>query len=290
MVNKKPEWLIRRLPEKESLNKMEEMLVSLSLNTVCQEAKCPNIGECFKNKTATFMILGDICTRQCKFCAVTKGEPTHPDPAEPKNVAKAVKKLGLKHTVITSVTRDDLEDGGAEHFVHTIKAVRKYNPKTSIEVLVPDFDGKENSIQKVIDAKPEIINHNLETVAALYSVVRPQAQYLRSLELLQRVKTKDSSILTKTGIMLGLGEKEEEVMGLVEDLVKIQCDILTFGQYLRPTKEHLPVQEYVTPEKFQHYKEEAEKRGIKFVESGPFVRSSYNAAKGFDTLQNQENL
>lgn len=290
MVNRKPQWLIKKIPEKQSMEKMEKMLSALSLNTVCQGANCPNIGECFKNKTATFMILGSICTRNCRFCAVSKGEPTKLDLQEPLNVAIAVKKLKLKHAVITSVTRDDIDDGGAEHFSKTIIEVRNHNPETSIEVLIPDFKGNETALLKVINTKPEIINHNLETVPSLYKQVRPQADYRQSLKLLETVKVKDATILTKTGIMVGLGEKDEEIVATLEDLAAIKCDIVTLGQYLQPSKQHLPVIEYITPDKFLYYKNIALSKGINFVESGPFVRSSYNAIKGFNALSKEKTL
>ncbi|MCC5909314.1 MAG: lipoyl synthase [Clostridiaceae bacterium] len=290
MIGQKPKWIKKKLPHTKSLNEMNKLLKSLSLNTVCQGAKCPNMGECFKNKTATFMILGDICTRQCKFCAVSKGAPQTIDLKEPENVAIAVKKLDLKHAVITSVTRDDLEDGGAQHFVNTIKEIRKINSHVSIEVLIPDFNGNEEAVEKVIEAKPEIINHNLETVPTLYSSVRPQANYKGSLSLLNQVKRMDADIITKTGLMLGVGESEEDFYKTVEDLVAIDCDILTLGQYLQPSKHHLPVVEYITPEKFDCYKNIAEEKGIRFVVSGPFVRSSYNAIDGFEQLKLQKSL
>jgi len=283
---RKPEWLKKKMPSKHSLDSMQEMVRHLSLHTVCEEANCPNVGECFGNKTATFMILGESCTRSCRFCAVAKGAVLPPDPEEPMHVAEAVKKLGLKHAVITSVTRDDLADGGAGHFSSTIEAVRKYNPETTIEVLIPDFQGDETALRIVLEAKPEILNHNIETVPSLYKKVRPEADYHRSLELLRRVKEIDNTILSKTGIMVGLGETSLEMTQVMEALVEVKCDIFTIGQYLQPSSEHLAVEEYVTPEQFDAYKKEGLALGLAFVESGPFIRSSYNAARALDAVKN----
>ncbi|SET08003.1 lipoic acid synthetase [Natronincola peptidivorans] len=285
MINDKPSWLTKRVPNQESLHRMDHMLKSLSLHTVCEGADCPNIGECFENKTATFMILGKTCTRNCRFCAVSKEAPEILDEKEPQNVAAAVKKLGLKHVVITSVTRDDLQDGGAEHFVNTINEIRSYNKGITIEVLIPDFNGNHKALTKIIKAKPEIINHNLETVPSLYHKVRPEANYERSLNLLQTVKNIDGQIISKTGLMLGLGEREEEILKAMEDLVEINCDILTLGQYLQPTKKHIEVVEYITPEKFNYYKKAAMEKGFKYVASGPFVRSSYNAIEALKVIK-----
>nr|WP_320411455.1 lipoyl synthase [Candidatus Syntrophocurvum alkaliphilum] len=275
----------KKIPETKSLNSMNKMLKELSLNTVCEGAKCPNKGECFKDKTATFMLMGDTCTRNCSFCGVNKGNPNKIDPEEPINVAKGVKHLGLTHAVITSVTRDDLDDGGAEHFVETINNIKKFNPNTSIEVLIPDFKGNKEAILKIIKAKPEIINHNIETVPALYNLIRPQASYEKSLKLLQFVKEENPLILTKTGIMIGLGESKQNVLDLINDLVNINCDILTIGQYLQPSRNHLEVKEYITLEQFSEYKDIAKQKGIRFVESGPFVRSSYKAATALNYLK-----
>ena len=286
-VKKKPEWLRKKMPDKKSLDKMQAMVKDLSLHTVCQEANCPNIGECFENRTATFMIMGDVCTRGCRFCAVGKGEAPVLDPDEPQHLAEAVSELNLKHAVITSVTRDDLPDGGAAHFAATIRAVRKVNPSTSIEVLIPDLQGDEAALDTVLEAEPEILNHNIETVPSLYKKVRPGADYQRSIELLKRVKEKNPAILSKTGIMVGLGERVEEMQGVMDTLVEIKCDILTIGQYLQPSSEHLPVEEFVTPEQFEAYKEMGLHKGIPFVESGPFIRSSYNAARAMEVLGKQ---
>lgn len=282
---RKPEWLKKKLPNKKSLDSMQEMVRHLRLHTVCEEANCPNVGECFGNKTATFMILGETCTRGCRFCAVGKGAVLPPDPEEPRHLAEAVKELGLKHAVITSVTRDDLPDGGAAHFAAAIREVRRLNPHTTIEVLIPDFQGDEEALQVVLDAKPEILNHNIETVPSLYAKVRPGASFERSVELLRRVKAYDPAILSKTGIMVGLGETPAEMTTVMERLVTVGCDIFTIGQYLQPSKEHLPVEAYVTPEQFEAYKEEGLALGLAFVESGPFIRSSYNAARALDAVQ-----
>ena len=258
------------------------MLKKLNLNTVCQEANCPNLMECFSNKTATFMILGRECTRNCTFCTVSKNSPMTVDDQEPSNVAEGVKKLGLKHVVITSVTRDDLPDGGANHFVEVIKAVRETSPNTAIEVLIPDFKGDKDALMKVVDAKPKVINHNIETIKRLYPEVRAMAEYERSLELLKMVKEMDPSIFSKSGLMVGLGETKEEVFELLADLRKHECDIVTIGQYLAPSKKHHPVIEYVTPEVFEIYKKKAEELGFQFVASGPLVRSSYHAGEAFN--------
>lgn len=281
MENRKPDWLKIKVQGSSKLNNVAEMLKKLNLHTVCQEANCPNLMECFSNKTATFMILGRECTRNCTFCTVSKNSPMAVDGKEPSNVAEGVKKLGLKHVVITSVTRDDLPDGGANHFVEVIKAVRETSPNTAIEVLIPDFQGDKDALMKVVDAKPKVINHNIETVKRLYPEVRPMAEYERSLELLKRVKEMDPSIFSKSGLMVGLGETKEEVFELLADLRKHNCDIVTIGQYLAPSKKHHPVIEYVTPEVFEIYKKKAEDMGFQFVASAPLVRSSYHAGEAF---------
>jgi len=274
-MDKKPEWLRAKMNTSE-LESMRALMRSLSLNTVCESAQCPNRGQCFKSGTATFMILGNVCTRNCRFCAVEKGTPCAPDPGEPRRVAEAAKRLGLKHAVVTSVTRDDLPDGGAEQFVKTIAEIKRLLPGTTVEVLIPDFRGNAGSVDMVIAASPDIINHNLETVRQLYKEVRPGADYERSLWLLERVKK--SGILTKTGIMVGLGETKEQVLSLFRDIASFGCDIVTVGQYLAPSRDHLPVKEYVTPEKFEEYAKAALKEGIRYAASAPLVRSSYNAA------------
>ena len=282
MENRKPDWLKIKVQSNSQLNGVAEMLKKLNLNTVCQEANCPNLMECFSNKTATFMILGRECTRNCTFCTVSKNSPMTVDDQEPSNVAEGVKKLGLKHVVITSVTRDDLPDGGANHFVEVIKAVRETSPNTAIEVLIPDFKGDKDALMKVVDAKPKVINHNIETIKRLYPEVRAMAEYERSLELLKMVKEMDPSIFSKSGLMVGLGETKEEVFELLADLRKYECDIVTIGQYLAPSKKHHPVIEYVTPEVFEIYKKKAEELGFQFVASGPLVRSSYHAGEAFN--------
>ncbi|WP_031513814.1 lipoyl synthase [Desulfofalx alkaliphila] len=275
MTKRKPEWLKIQLKGAERQLGVKKMLNRLSLHTVCEEANCPNKIECFGRKTATFMILGSICTRNCTFCNVTKGRPRDVDPLEPAHVLDAVKELGLKHVVITSVTRDDLPDGGAGHFAAVINELHKI--KVTVEVLIPDFQGKVEALQLVVDARPQIINHNVETVPHLYPKVRPKADYLRSLKLLERVKEMNPQIFTKSGIMLGLGEKTQEVIGVMKDLRGVGCDILTIGQYLAPSNKHHPVVEYVHPEVFEEYGETASDFGFKHVVSGPLVRSSYHA-------------
>lgn len=282
---KKPEWLKKKI-DFVATKEMNEMFRTLSLHTVCEEARCPNKGECFKNKTATFMILGDICTRNCSFCAVSKGKPQQIDEREAKNIAQAAKYLNLKHIVITSVTRDDLEDGGATHFANCIKEIKTVLPDSSVEVLISDLQGKTKSLDIIIAANPDIINHNVETVKTLYSEVRAMANYKQSLAVLKYVKSKNPKIYTKSGIMVGLGEIEKEVFELFDDLVEIECDMLTIGQYLPPSHKHAVLKEYVKPEIFEKYKQIALEKGFKFVSSGPYVRSSYNALEGITSLQN----
>ena len=273
----RPAWLKAKLPAGENYGRLKGIVDSHKLHTVCEEARCPNMGECWNNGTATFMILGDICTRSCGFCAVKTGKPVELDADEPARVAEAVKLLGVRHAVITSVHRDELFDGGAQIFAETIRQTRVVNPGTTIEVLIPDFKGDEFALNIVLDAFPDILNHNTETVPRLYSVVRPQAKYERTLELLDRAKRR--GYRTKTGMMLGIGERIEEVVEVMKDLSKIGCDILTLGQYLQPTKEHLPVDRFVHPDEFRELKETGERLGVKHVESGPLVRSSYHAEK-----------
>lgn len=285
---KKPEWLNKKV-DYESLMIMSEMLRSLNLHTVCEGAKCPNMGECFRNRTATFMILGDICTRNCKFCAIPTGKTTPVDHDEPKHLAEAALKLKLSHVVITSVTRDDLPYGGAAQFARCIQEVRTVLPKASIEVLIPDFRGEKSAIDIVIEARPEIINHNVETVPSLYKSVRPMAKYSRSLELLGYVKDKNPEIYTKSGIMVGLGEKFDEILNVLDDLRNYNCDMLTIGQYLPPSYNHALLKEYVKPEIFEELKQIALKKGFKFVASGPYVRSSYHAMEVMNSLKISEN-
>ncbi len=268
------------------MKEMGSMLRSLNLHTVCEDAKCPNMGECFRNSTATFMILGEVCTRNCKFCAIPTGKTSPVDPEEPKHLAEAALKLNLKHVVITSVTRDDLPDGGATQFAKCIEEIRKVLPKSSIEVLIPDFQGNQKALDIVIKAKPEIINHNVETVPSLYEIARPMANYQQSLDVLKYVKEQNPKIYTKSGIMLGLGEKEDEIFSLFDNLVSIKCDMLTIGQYLPPSHDHAILKEYVAPEIFENYKNTALQKGFKYVASGPYVRSSYNALEGMKEVKN----
>jgi len=276
----KPEWLRIRVQNSREIAEVEGMLRNLSLHTVCEEAACPNRMECFGRKTATFMILGNVCTRNCRFCNVDKNQ--HPQPVdehEPENVAKAVAKLKLRYVVITSVTRDDLPDGGAGQFARVIEEIKKLDNKVIVEVLIPDFKGDEGALATVVKACPEIINHNVETVPRLYPSVRPMAVYERSLKVLENVKKINSSIYTKSGIMVGLGEKKEEVLAVFEDLRRIGCDFLTVGQYLAPSKNHHPVIEYIHPDVFDEYRVKALEMGFSYVASGPLVRSSYQADK-----------
>jgi lipoic acid synthetase len=272
---KRPEWLKVRIPSGENYARLKGLIDTHRLNTVCEEARCPNMGECWHHGTATFMILGDVCTRSCGFCAVKTGKPETLDAGEPARVAEAVRIMGLRHAVITSVNRDELLDGGAGIFAETIRTTRELSPGTTIEVLIPDFRGDERALDTVLDAFPEILNHNMETVPRLYAAVRPQAKYGRSLELLSRAKAR--GFTTKTGMMLGIGETPGEVLEVMEDLAGIRCDILTLGQYLRPTKDHLPVDRYVTPDEFASYRTAGMAMGFRHVESGPLVRSSYHA-------------
>lgn len=271
-----PEWLRKKDPLQKGMLATRNMLKELELNTVCQNARCPNIGECYSKKTATFMILGQYCTRNCRFCSVTHHKPEKVDPAEAERVAEAVEKLNLKHAVITSVTRDDLEDGGAEQFVRVINAINKRTPEVSVEVLTPDFNEHRLAIEKIIKAKPEIFNHNIETVPSLYDQVRPQADYNQSLRVLNKV-AKSDGILIKSGMMLGLGESEEELFEVWDDLLKAGVQILTMGQYLQPTQKNIKVAEYIRPEKFAELKEKALAAGFEAVSSAPHVRSSYLA-------------
>ena len=275
-----PRWSTKRIKLNSSLHRTKGLLRDLRLNTVCESARCPNISDCFSKPTATFMILGNVCSRQCSFCSVEKGAPMPPDKSEPERIAEAVKRLGLRHVVITSVTRDDLPDNGAGHFAEVIKELSKIQDsrfKIQIEVLTPDFNGSIDALKKVVAAGPHIFNHNLETVQRLYPSVRPQADYKRSLSVLKTAKEMAPAIYTKSGIMAGFGETEEEVINVMSDLRSVGCDIITIGQYLQPRKENLPVYEYVRLEVFERYKEIAEGQGFLRVASGPFVRSSFNA-------------
>jgi lipoic acid synthetase len=260
---------------------VRRLVEDLSLHTVCQEARCPNIYECWSNRTATFMIAGDICTRRCGFCAVSKGEPKPLDPAEPRHVAEAVRRLDLQHAVITAVNRDEMADGGAAHFAATIHAVRALNPACRIEVLIPDFQGDEPALNTVLDAHPDVLNHNTETVPRLYRRVRPQARYEWTMELLARAaRRRDEEgrgMLTKSGVMLGLGERDEEIIQTMRDLRRVDCDVLTLGQYLQPAPHRLKVEKFYTPEEFAAFKRVGLELGFRYVESGPLVRSSYHA-------------
>lgn len=282
MPGKHPGWLTRKAPTQATLDEMESLLHGLSLHTVCQSALCPNMGECFSCQTATFLIMGDTCTRNCRFCAIKKGNGLPLDPNEPANVARAVSQLKLRHAVITSVTRDDLPDGGAGHFARTIEAMRRISPETTIEVLIPDFQGSPEALKTVVGSSPEVINHNVETVPRLYPEVRPMADYQRSLDLLKTVKPLNEKILTKSGLMLGLGEDDGEVISVMEDLRAVKCDALTIGQYLAPSPEHHPVVSYTTLQKFEEYKTLGKKMGFTYVASGPFVRSSFKAGELLD--------
>lgn len=274
---KKPPWLRRRLPTGPEYEKIRKSLSDRRLHTVCQEALCPNIWECFSCQTATFLIMGERCTRNCRFCAVTQGQPEPPDTAEPERVAEAVCSMKLRYAVITSVTRDDLPDGGAGCFAETIRAVRRKMPDTLVEVLIPDFQGDSDALRIVMEAGPDVLNHNIETVSRLYPEVRPQAVYFRSLELLRRVYGYNAAIPVKSGIMLGLGETSQEIHDSLHDLLNARCRILTLGQYLQPSRKHLPVARFVPPEEFEYWRETALNMGFSQVASGPFVRSSYHA-------------
>ncbi|UTW60582.1 lipoyl synthase [bacterium SCSIO 12741] len=274
---KKPSWLRVKLPTGESYKRVRSLVSEHKLHTICESGNCPNMGECWGAGTATFMILGNICTRSCGFCNVLTGRPDRVDPFEPLRVAKSVKLMGVKHCVITSVDRDDLKDGGSETWAATVNAVRRLSPETTMETLIPDFAGKWENLQRLIDVAPEIVSHNLETVRRLTKEVRIQAKYDRSLEVLRRLKK--GGMRTKSGIMLGLGETEEEVIEALEDLRSVGVDIVTLGQYLQPTTKHLPVQDFIKPAKFAEYKQIGLDMGFKYVESGPLVRSSYHAEK-----------
>jgi lipoyl synthase len=273
----RPEWLRVRFPTGQNYRDLKEIMRGLSLHTVCEEAGCPNIGECWEHRTATFMVLGRVCTRACRFCMVTTGVPGVLDQDEPERVAEAVEQMGLRHAVVTSVARDDLPDGGATIFAETIQAIRRRRPDCSVEVLIPDFEGSEDSLRIVMDARPDILNHNLETVRRLQRRVRARAFYERSLEVLARAKAIQPDGLTKSGLMLGVGETRDEVRETLRDLRVIDCDVVTIGQYLRPSTFHLPIDRYVTPEEFAEIKDEGMAMGFRHVESGPLVRSSYHA-------------
>ncbi|MEW6378454.1 MAG: lipoyl synthase [bacterium] len=277
MQNKFPDWLHKKPINVEQVHTVKSLLRKLKVRTVCELARCPNTGECFSKPTATFIILGDRCTRGCKFCNIQSQAPGRPDFEEPLNIAEATRVLELKHVVVTSVTRDDLADGGAYHFAATLYQIKKHNKDVTTEVLIPDFMGSPKAIRTVVDMNPDILNHNVETVPRLYEQIRHKANYERSLKVLRSAKRMNGKLRTKSGLMLGLGEKEDEIIEVMKDLKAAQCDILTIGQYLQPSKDHICVQEYIKPEDFVRYKEIALGLGFSHVESAPFVRSSYNA-------------
>ena len=282
---KKPDWLRVRVSGSEKFLKTKKILSDSKIVTVCEEANCPNISECWQKNHATFMIMGDTCTRACAFCNVKTGLPDKLDIFEPYKISQAVKKMGLSHVVITSVDRDDLDDGGAEHFAKTINAIRKISPETTIEILTPDFLKKENALGILLKDCPDVFNHNLETVPRLYLSIRPGARYFNSLRLLNEVKDKNPNIFTKSGLMLGLGEEKNEIMQVMDDLRAAKVDFLTLGQYLQPTKKHAPVVKYVTPDEFESYKIIAESKGFLMVSSSPLTRSSHHAEEGFKILK-----
>ena len=277
VARRHPPWLKVRAPGGPGYTETAATVRELGLHTVCQEARCPNVGECWGHRTATFMLLGDVCTRNCGFCAVAHGRPGAVDADEPRRVATGVARLGLQHVVVTSVDRDDLPDGGAAHFAATVRAIKGALPECRVEVLVPDFRGRTASVAEVVAAPIDVFNHNLETVPRLYRRARAGARYDRSLDVLRAAKAGRPGLLTKTGLMLGLGEAEDELMSVLGDLRRIECDVLTLGQYLRPTAAHLPIERYVPPEEFAHLRERALSLGFRHVEAGPLVRSSYHA-------------
>ena len=278
-MRRHPDWLKVKIGGGENFAKIKSMLRSAKLHTICEEAKCPNIAECFGCGTAVFLILGDTCTRNCRYCNVKHGTPLPLNPNEPKNVAESVKQLGLKYAVITSVTRDDLKDGGASVFYEAVKEIKKLNNSCRVEVLIPDFKGDERALQTVIDAKPDVINHNIEVVEELFPEMRPQGNYKTSLELLKNIKKINKNMTTKSGFMLGLGESKEQIIKTMQDLRKASVDFLTIGQYLQPTREHFEIKKYYTPEEFNEFKKIAMDLGFAHVESGPLIRSSYHAEK-----------
>ena len=282
---RRPDWLRVKAPVSKAYNETRKLMRKHNLVTVCEEAACPNIGECWSQKHATMMILGSVCTRACAFCNVATGRPDLLDPHEPENVGRAVATLGLKHVVITSVDRDDLDDGGAQHFADTINAIRMHAPTTTIEVLTPDFLRKEGAVEIVVAARPDVFNHNMETVPRLYPSIRPGARYFHSLTVLQKVKTLDPSIFTKSGIMVGLGETDEEVGQLMDDLRSAEVDFMTIGQYLQPTPKHAEVARFVTPDTFTHYSKIGQAKGFLLISATPLTRSSYHADQDFANLQ-----
>jgi len=284
-IKKKPSWIRTRILDSQNYFKTKEIINTKKLHTVCQEASCPNISECWRKRHATFMIMGDTCTRACAFCNVKTGKPIHLDPLEPMKIAQATKELNLKHVVITSVDRDDLDDGGAEHFSQIIFETRKMNNKTTIEVLTPDFFRKGDAYQKVVNANPDVFNHNIETVPSLYLKVRPGARYFSSLELLKSAKKINKKVFTKSGLMVGLGEKKDEILQVMDDLISAEVDFLTIGQYLQPSIKHHPLDKYYKPEEFEELKIIAKSKGFLLVSSSPLTRSSYHADEDFAQLQ-----
>lgn len=283
---RRPEWLKVRAPGGEKYTEIKEIVRGKQLHTVCEEAHCPNLGECWNSGTATFIILGDICTRNCRFCAITSGRPKEPDKNEPLHVAESIQTMKLRHTVITSVTRDDLPDGGSEHWAETIEQIRSLNPQTTIEVLIPDFFGHVEDLDRVINARPDILNHNIETVPRLYKLVRPKSIYQRSLGLLKYCS--EHGLKTKSGLMVGIGERKEEVLEVLHDLYAHNVKIVTIGQYLQPTKGHLPVDRFVEPSEFLEYKRAGINIGFERVESAPLVRSSYHAGDHVDLVKSEK--
>ena len=281
---KKPDWLKVQY-NREAVEEVARLMKDLKLNTVCKEANCPNLGECYKKHTATFMVMGSACTRNCRFCNVSCAKPQPLDPDEPRHLAEVAKKLALRHVVVTQVTRDDLPDGGAAHMAAVVRAVHETCPGTTVEVLISDLKGSEDALRVVLDAKPEVLNHNVEMVSRLYHDVRPQARYERSLKVLSDSKKFAPNILTKTGFMLGLGETDDEVYVLMDDIRATGCDILTISQYLQPSPQHWALQRYVTPEEFARFKDIAMEKGFQFVASSPLVRSSYRAAEAFEAAE-----
>ncbi|MGV8996221.1 MAG: lipoyl synthase [Parvibaculaceae bacterium] len=288
-ILRKPDWIRVKAPGSAVYTETKKIVRDNNLVTVCEEAGCPNIGECWSQKHATMMIMGDTCTRACSFCNVKTGMPNALDPHEPENVGRAIAKLGLRHVVITSVDRDDLADGGAQHFVEVIQAIRRLSPGTTIEILTPDFLRKEGALEKVVEARPDVFNHNLETVPRLYLNIRPGARYFHSLRLLQRVKELDPTIFTKSGIMVGLGEAREEVLQVMDDMRSAHIDFLTIGQYLQPSRKHAAVDRFVTPDEFKSYETIARTKGFLLVSSSPLTRSSYHADADFAKLRDARN-
>jgi len=284
-ILRKPEWIRARIPSSDNFKETKKILNSLNIVTVCEEASCPNIGECWSKKHATFMVMGDTCTRSCAFCNVKTGIPEELDPFEPYRVSKAVKEMELNHVVITSVDRDDLPDGGANHFAKTILAIRRCSSNTTIEILTPDFLRKKGALAIVLEAKPDVFNHNLETVPRLYLDIRPGARYFNSLRLLNDAKKSLPKLFTKSGIMLGLGEERNEIMQVMDDLRSADVDFLTLGQYLQPTRKHAPIKKFITPDEFNKYKKIAESKGFLMVSSSPLTRSSHHAEEDFKRLR-----